>query len=125
MVRDDRHLARCGHLYVRIEQDDAYKTPGHPDYEPPSCEWFVEPDDEDKSYRRALATGREATVDAAKEAATAACESLIASMLASLRGVRVSVLDEMLASLQAKPGAVMPPTELSQEFVSAILATEE
>lgn len=85
-VPPDRHRARCGHLYVRINQIDGYKMPGHPDYAPPKCEWFVEPDDEDKSYRRALATGYAPTVDAAKEAASAACEQIVASMLASLRG---------------------------------------
>jgi hypothetical protein len=73
---DDQHWARCGHLYVRIEQ-----------IKPLKCEWFVEPDDEDKSYRRALATGYAPTVDAAKEAASSACEQLVAAMLASLRDV--------------------------------------
>lgn len=73
-VPDDQHWARCGHLYVRVEQND-----------PDAAEWFVEPDDEDKSYRRALATGFAPTVDAAKEAASAACEQLATAMLTSLR----------------------------------------
>ena len=73
-VPDDQYLARCGYLYVRIEQID-----------PDTAEWFVEPDDEDKSYRRALATGSAPTVDVAKEAASAACEQLVAAMPASLR----------------------------------------
>jgi len=75
-VPDDQHWARCGHLYVRIEQID-----------PDTAEWFVEPDDEDKSCRRALVTGSAPTVYAAKEAASAACEQLIAAMLASLRSL--------------------------------------
>jgi hypothetical protein len=84
-VPADQHNARCGHLYARIEQFEAYQLPGHPDYEPPKCEWFVEPDDEDKSYRRALVTGHASTVDAAKEAVTAAFVKLIAAMQASLQ----------------------------------------
>lgn len=84
-VRDDEHQARCGHLYVRIEMIDAYKTPDHPNYESARCEWFVEPDDEDKSYRRALDTGHAPTVDEAKKAASAACEAIVAAMLISLR----------------------------------------
>jgi hypothetical protein len=84
-VPNDQHWARCGHLYVRIKQLDGYKMSGHPDYEPPKCEWFVEPDDEDKSYRRALATGYAPTVDVAKEAASVACEQFVAAMLTSLR----------------------------------------
>lgn len=87
-VPKDQHWARCGHLYVRIEQVDEYKTPGHPDHEPAKFEWFVEPDDEDKSYRRALATGDALTIDAAREAASFACEELAMAMLASLRGPR-------------------------------------
>lgn len=65
-------LARCGHLYVRIERADSFT-------------WFVEPDDEDKSYRRALAEGYAPTVDEAKKAAEAACEQLAAAMISSLR----------------------------------------
>ncbi len=65
----DQHRARCGHLYVRID----------------NCQWYVEPDDEDKSYRRALATGVEVTVEKAKEAAAAACEQIVAAMFADLR----------------------------------------
>ena len=77
--------ARCGHLYVRIEQNDAYKTPGHPHYEPPSCNWFVEQDDEDKSYRRALAEGRARTVQDSISAIRKACKDLVDAVLASLR----------------------------------------
>ena len=85
-VRSDRHHARCGHLYVRIEQNEAYKTTDHPDYEPPSCSWFVEPDDEDKSYRRALAHGTTPTLEAAKEAAREACQQIVIAMQTDLRG---------------------------------------
>ncbi len=84
-IPEHQHRARCGHLYVRVRELDAREVPGHPEYEPPSCEWFVEPDDQDKSYRRALASGRALTVDEAKRAASAACEDLVAAMLASLR----------------------------------------
>lgn len=68
-VPSDQHWGRCGHLYVRVEDNGD------------ECEWFVEPDDEDKSYRRALATGSAPSVDEAKQATQTACESLIADML--------------------------------------------
>ncbi len=84
-VPDDQHWSRCGHLYVRIEDIDGCGTLGHPGYKPRTCEWFVEPDDEDRSYRRALATGVAPTVEDAKEAARLACEALILAMQASLR----------------------------------------
>jgi len=80
----DRYYARCGHLYVRLEPLAAYETPGHPHYAPAQCDWFVEPDDEDKSYRRALATGSAVTVEAAKEAVRAVCAQLAADMLKDL-----------------------------------------
>jgi hypothetical protein len=69
----DHHVARCGHLYVRVEEYEWF------------IEWFIEPDEEDKSYRRALDTGREKTVAAAKVAAASACERIIAAMQASLQ----------------------------------------
>lgn len=69
----DEHRARCGPLYVRIEDNGD------------ACEWFIEPDDKDKSYRRALERGTASTVDAAKSAATAACERIVETMQASLR----------------------------------------
>ena len=84
-VREGTHHARCGHLHVRVEEGEAFKEPGHPDYEPAQCEWFVEPDEEDKSYRRALATGDAPTVGAAKESAERACHELTVAMIASLQ----------------------------------------
>lgn len=73
-VPPNQHRARCGHLFVRIVQ-----------YDNDDCEWFVEPDDEDKSYRRALANGHAKTVEVAKEAAAAACTQLATAMLESLQ----------------------------------------
>jgi len=84
-VPSDEHRARCGHLYLRIESIAGYRAPGDTAYESPTWEWFVEPDDEDKSYRRALATGSASTLDAAKGEAKAACDRLAQVMLASLR----------------------------------------
>jgi len=82
-VRDDTHRARCGHLYVRVEEPDpSGREPADP--ETSQCAWFVEPDDEDKSYRRALASGHEPTVDAAKTSAAKACRELIVAMIASI-----------------------------------------
>ncbi len=83
--RGDNHGARCGHLFVRIEENEAYGTVGKENYEPASFTWFVEPDQEDKSYRRALA-GDESkpTLDEAKKAAESACKQLIAEMKADL-----------------------------------------
>lgn len=80
----DTHIARCGHLYVRIERNPPYKTPDDPAYEAESYAWFVEPDDEDKSYRRALATGLEPTLGEAKKAVVVACVKLVEAMQADL-----------------------------------------
>ena len=76
--------ARCGHLYLRIECHEAYKTPDHPDYAPEEFEWFIEPDDDDKSYRRALRTATSDTLDMAKDSVIAACKVIIAQMQADL-----------------------------------------
>ncbi len=86
-VPDNEHRARCGHLNVRVVQYDAFKEPGHSQYEPAQCEWFVESDQEGNPYRSApaLATGVAPSVDAAKTAARAACEQIVADMQASLR----------------------------------------
>jgi hypothetical protein len=77
--------ARCGCLYVRIEKVEAYKTEDHPDYEPPNFKWFIEPDDEDKSERRAFAGDHASTIELAKKAVRKACRELIAKMQADLR----------------------------------------
>jgi len=112
-VPKDQHWARCGHLYVRIEEIDGYKTPGDPDYEEPSSQWFVEPDDEDKSYRRALATGRELTVDACKKAAEAACEQIIAKMVDHLQD-RTPDAGRRLP--MTKPDVVAPVSRTSRTY---------
>ncbi len=86
----DQYRTRCGHLYVRIESLEGHETtlagetlerPG----DESSFVWFIEPDDEDKSYRRALVTGHASTLEAAQEAARSACDQLAQAMLASLR----------------------------------------
>jgi hypothetical protein len=85
-TNDWQHRARCGHLFVRIDALDAEDgyAPGDPGYEPPNYEWFIEPDDEDKSYRRAFASGQSPTLDAAKREAKDACRRIVAAMVASL-----------------------------------------
>ena len=78
------HKARCGHLFVRIREESAYQEPGHPLHQPSYYSWFVEPDDEDKSYRRAIYLGEAPTVAAAKHAADEACRAIVAAMISSL-----------------------------------------
>jgi hypothetical protein len=63
------HFGRCGHLYVRIE--------AHSETE---FSWFIEPDNEDKSYRRALVEGNAASLDEAKSQVLKACGKLVRAM---------------------------------------------
>lgn len=80
----ENQRARCGPLYVRIEEGGPLYVrieDGDPGLE---YTWFVEPDDEDKSYRRALATGTSPTTGMARDAAAQACLRIIESMIAGL-----------------------------------------
>jgi hypothetical protein len=58
--------ATVGPLFAYIETRESYGEPGHPDYEPEKFEWFIAPDDEDKNYRRAYASGYASMMSIAK-----------------------------------------------------------
>jgi hypothetical protein len=74
--------ARIGHLFLYIDvSEEDYKTPGHPDYDPAAFDWYIAVDDEDKNYRRALASGREATLDAAKARVEVALREIISVLV--------------------------------------------
>ncbi len=78
-------FAKCGHLFVRIMYMSPYQEPGHPDYCPEWWEWFIEPDEEDKAYRRALATGRGDTKAEAFGAVVEQLQKIAGAMLEDLQ----------------------------------------
>ncbi len=76
--------ATIGHLFAYIEKIDAYKKPGHPDYEAEHFEWFIAPDDEDKAERRSVAgsdRSRVATFQEAEQMVIAAIKRLGQALL--------------------------------------------
>lgn len=72
-IRDNYAKIKIGCLFAYVRgYDVAY------------FEWFVAPDDEDKSYRRALAGGRSDSMDAAKTAVVAAILGIAEDLLKEL-----------------------------------------
>lgn len=76
--------ATVGHLFAYIEEIEAYKTSEHPDYEPASFNWFIAPDDEDKNYRRALASGTAATLKDARLKIEEALRKILAKFIEAI-----------------------------------------
>lgn len=74
--------AQIGHLFAYVEHVEPYSRPGEPDYEPASFEWFVAPDDEDKNYRRALASGKANTFQEAEIAIRLRIKALAEKLVA-------------------------------------------
>lgn len=76
--------ASIGHLFAYIEDNGGHRYPGHPDYEPPTFQWFIAPDREDKNYRRALEDGNAESLEAAKAAIVVAFRRILDKLTADV-----------------------------------------